>query len=103
MQASAQLENKSGYKLNEEFEEGKFIYERDIEILKKYICANLVGVNSNRYWHQQYNYLNKLYIVIRWRKENNLLPAARKGEMICKNEIINFLEDKKHKQCCGVV
>ena len=101
MQASAQPENKSGHRLNREFDEGQFINEKDIETLNKYIRANLVGSNSNRYRYGKYNYLNKLYIVIRWRKEHNLLPAARKGEMICKNELINFFQDKKHADCCG--
>ena len=103
MRASARLVNEPGYRLNINFDEGKFIHEREVDILNKYICANLVGLNSNRYWNEQNNYLNKLYIVIKWRKEKLLLPAARKGEMICNNELINFLEDKNHKYCCGQV
>ena len=103
MQASGQQVNEPGYRLNINFDEGKFIYERELEVLNKYICSNLVGLNSNRYWNERYNYLNKLYIVINWHKNKLLLPAARKGEMICNNELINFLEDKNHKHCCGQV
>ena len=103
MQASGQLVNEPGYRLNINFDEGKFIYERDLEVLNKYICSNLVGLNSNRYWNEQYNNLNKLYIVINWCKNKLLLPAARKEEVICNNELINFLEDKNHKHCCGQV
>ena len=103
MQVLGRLVNESGYRLNNSFDEGKFIHERDLEVLNKYMFSNLVGLNSNRYWNEQYNYLNKLYIVIKWRKNKLLLPAARKGEMICNDELINFLEDKNHKYCCGQV
>ena len=75
--------------------------KRDIEELNRYICSNLVGLNSNRYWNEQY--LNKLYIVISWRKKKSLIPVAKKGEAICNDELVNFLEDRNHKYCCGQV
>ena len=103
MQVLGRLVNESGYRLNNSFDEGKFIHERDIEELNKYICSNLVGLNSNRYWNEQYNYLNKLYIVISWRKKKSLIPVAKKGEAICNDELVIFLEDRNHKYCCGQV
>ena len=96
MQVSAQQENNqrnnlSGKRLNEQFDQCYFITENEIETLNKYVCANLVCYGSNyRYWYEQYSYLSKLYSVIRWRKKNNLAPAARKGEMVCKDQVINF-------------
>ena len=103
MQVLGRLVNESGYRLNNSFDEGKFIHERDIEELNKYICSNLAGLNSNRYWNEQYNYLNKLYIVISWHKKKSLIPVAKKGEAICNDELVNFLEERNHKYCCGQV
>ena len=89
--------NESGFKLNNGFDQCQYIHERDVEKLANYICSNLVGINSSRYWNEQYNYLNKLYHVIRWRKKKHLIPAAKKGEAICNDQLINFFEDRNHK------
>ena len=93
-----------GFELNDKFDKGYFMEEKSLEILSKYICGNLVNYTPNfRYWNEQDSYLNKLYIVIQWRKKNNLIPIGGKGEMICKDQLINFFEDKKHASCCGQV
>ena len=36
-------------------------------------------------------------MVIRWREEKNLIAVGKKGDTICHGELINFLEDKSHK------
>ena len=52
------------------FDKGYFIEKRSVEILSRYICGNLVNYTlSFRYWDEQYSYLNKLYVVIQWRKK----------------------------------
>ena len=103
MQVSDRPVNESGFSLNNSFDRCEFIHERDIETLANYICSNLVGISSNRYWNEQYSYLNKLYIVISWRKKKLFIPAAKKGEAICNDELVSFLEDINHKYCCGQV
>ena len=92
------------YRINQKFDQGYFIEKEAAQKLSQYICANLVNSSPNtQYWNEQYSYLNKLLIVIKWREKNGLIPAGRKGEMICKNELINFFEDKSHKSCCGSI
>ena len=93
--------NESGFKLNAGFDQCQYIHERDVEKLDRYIRSNLVAKKANRYWYDQYNYLNKLYDVIIWRKDKNLIPAAKKGEAICNGQLIIFFEDMNHKYCCG--
>ena len=93
--------NESGFKLNNAFDQCQYIHERDVEKLDNFICSNLVGKTQSRYWYVQYNHLDNLYNVISWRKEKLLVPAARKGKAICDNQLINFLENRNHKFCCG--
>ena len=96
-----------GFHLFEFFENLEYIYEHQLPILVNYICANLNSDYSLNYWYyyEAYNYCNKLYIVINWRKERGLAPKAKKGEMICYDteELVNFISDKKHLNCCGSV
>ena len=91
-----------GCEINDKFDKGYFIEEKSIEILCRYIYGNLVNHTRNfRYCNEQYRYLNKLYIVIQWKGKKNLIPVGRKGEMICKDKLVNFFEDKNHAVCCG--
>ena len=89
-----------GLQIHEKFEMGYFIYEDSLNEMVNYICANLANWSPKfEYWNEQLNYANKLYIVINWRKRRNLVPAAKKGETICNDQLINFLEDKSHVAC----
>ena len=94
-----------GFQLFEIFENLEYIYEHKLPLLVDYICANLNSDYSPSYWYyyEAYNYCNKLYTVINWRKERGLALRAKKGEMISHNsdELINFISDKKHLNCCG--
>ena len=66
-----------GFEINDKFDDGYFTEEKSIEVLSRYICGNLVNYTPNfRYWNKQYSYLSKLYIVIQWRKKNNLIPIG---------------------------
>ena len=87
--------------LFQSFESENYIEEQNVRPVELYILSNL---NSNysscrRYWEKQYNLCNKLYIVCRWRKKNNLCPVVKKGETVCNGELVNFLADQKHKNC----
>ena len=68
-----------GFEINDKFDKGYFIEKRSVEILSRYICGNLVNYTlSFRYWDEQYSYLNKLYVVIQWRKKKSY-PNRPKG------------------------
>ena len=62
-----------------------------------HICAQLTSWFSSRsFYYEQYNYLNKLYIVCNWRRGRGLFPLkGRRGNTICNNELVNFFEDEK--------
>ena len=94
-----------GFLIHDEiFEKNCDVYEEDMDLLVNYICGNLVSWTPNRlYWEVQYNCCSKLYIVINWSKKRELKPYAKKGEMICKDNLVNFFENQKHLNCCGSV
>ena len=94
------------FQIHEKFEQGEYISHCHLKQLVNYVCGNLHSWTPNRaYWEEQYNYCNKLNIVINWRKSKGLTPHAKKGEMICyrTDKLVNFLEDFSHLQCCGTV
>ena len=75
----------------------KYIDYEDFPVLSNHICAQLTSWSPNRgFYYEQYNYLNKLYIVCSWRQEQELFPLkARRGRAICNNDLVNFFEDEK--------
>ena len=82
------------------FENGNYIHENDIQLVRDYIASNLTSWPPNRgYWLRQYHIVSKLNIVCNWRKENSFCALAKKGETICNNELINCFADEKHKSC----
>ena len=92
------------FEIHEKFEKGEYITSCYMDQLVNYICDNLNCWNPNHsYWEEQYNYCNKLRIVIRWKIARGLPAEAKKGELICKDQLINFFEDRSHIQCCGTV
>ena len=73
----------------EYFQNGNYIDEGNIPLIRTYICGNLTSWSPNRgYWEGQYNLLTKLQIVCSWRKQNGFRPLAKKGEAICNNKLI---------------
>ena len=38
-------------------------------------------------------------MVCRWKKKHGYKPYAKIGEAVCKDNLVNFLEEKEHKQC----
>ena len=97
---------RQGYQLFEVFYENKHIDYEDFPVLSNHICAKLTSWSPNRsFYYEQYNYLNKLYIVCNWRQERGLFPLKdRRGKAICNNELVIFFENEKHKNCaCSTV
>ena len=94
-------ETKYGYEIFAEFEEGREIHEKDIELLSGYIYCNLnTGYHVKKFYGYS-NYLTKLRIVIRWKKARGLQPKSRLGEAICtrekkEGELVNFMSDPNH-------
>ena len=57
-----------GFQIHEKFERGEYIESYYVHQLVNYICGNLNCWTPNRiYWEEQYNYCNKLNIVIKWK------------------------------------
>ena len=95
----------AGWQIHEMFEDFAYIHDFYVDELVNYICGNLHAWTPNkRYWEEQYNYCIKLKIVINWRKKKGLRPIAKKGQMICREDnLINFIEDSSHQNCCVTV
>ena len=94
------------YQIHKKFERRENIASFYVDQLVNYICGNLNNWTPNRsYWEEQYNYCNKLRIVIRWKIAKGLPAKAKKDETICYkiDQLINFFEDHCHKSCCGTV
>ena len=89
----------------EDFENGNYISEENLKLIKNFICGSLNSWSPNKsYYYTQWNYLSKLYDVCVWRKKRGLCPFGKKGEAICNKELVNFFADEKHKNCsCAFV
>ena len=46
-----------------------------------------------------YPYISKSFMVCRWKEKHGYKPYAKIGEAVCKDNLVNFLEEKEHKQC----
>ena len=91
----------------EKFEKDKYIHEDEMPELVDYICGNLNSdwCPNRGFYYRSYNHTNKLYIVINCRKSNGYPPITKIGEMICHNkkDLVDFIKDKEHLNCCGTV
>ena len=69
----------SEYQLFLAFEKGDYINEFDLPKISNYICGHLVSWSPNRkYFECQYNYITKLKIVCRWKKNVDYLDVLKK-------------------------
>ena len=93
------------YLLFKDFERGDHIPEEQIKKAINYICGQLISWSPNCcYYEEQYNFATKLYIVCRWKRKNGFPTLAEKGEAICNDKLVNFFEEKEHKNCtCAIV
>ena len=71
----------------------------------KYICGHLKSWSPNRsYFERQYNHTNKLLIVCKWKRKRGLPVCSKKRETICERKLVNFFEEKEHKNCsCSTI
>ena len=94
-----------GYKVFEDFENGKYIHQEDLNYLSDHICGNLNNWMPNYpFWYNMYSYSSKAYIVCQWRQSKGLVPVAKWGEAICGDDLVDFFKDPNHKNCsCGSV
>ena len=76
------------------FQNFKRMDVNSLTLAKDYIAGNLnsPGVNYP-YYYDMYSYAAKCFIVLQRYQETQL------GEAICKEELVNFLKDEKHKNC----
>ena len=78
----------------------EYINEKDLPIITNYICGHLISWSPNRsYFERQYNYVNKLKIVCKWKRKSGLPACSKNGEAICEEKLVNFFEEKEHKNC----
>ena len=71
----------------------------ELKLVVNYICFHLNSFGSDyKYWYDMYCYMSKSFMVLRWRRDHNMLPTAKLGEAICQDKIINFVQNE-HK--CG--
>ena len=93
------------YLLFETFERGKYINKKDLPKITNYVCGHLISWSPNRsYFERQYNYVNKLKNICKWKQKCGLLACSKKGEAICEEKLVNFFEEKEHKNCiCSTV
>ena len=88
------------YLLFEAFERGDYIPEEQIKKGINYICGQWISWSPNRsYYEEQYNFATKLHIVCSWKRKNGFPALAKKGEAICNDKLVNFFEEKEHKNC----
>ena len=88
------------YLLFEDFEDDKYINENGLPKILNYICGHLIFWSPHRsYFECQYNFATKAKIVYTWRRQCGLAACAKKGEAICEEKLVNFLKEKKHKNC----
>ena len=82
------------------FERGDYSPYSRIKKIRHYIANQLFSWSPNRsYYEAQYNYATKLYHVCKWREGHSFAAIAKKGEIICNNELVNFFKDEAQENC----
>ena len=93
----------SGFKEFQAYKNFHCMSYDELKLVVNYICSRLNSFTSDyRYWYDMYCYTSKSFIVLRWRRDNGLIPCAKLGESICENKIINFVRTE-HKCTCSSV
>ena len=87
--------------LFEKYRNFEFVNTNELNSVVDYICHNLNTCWSNySYWYDMYCYATKSRIVIRHKQERKEAAVAKLGQCVCKNEVINFLENASKKCNC---
>ena len=82
----------------DEFQRFKNFYlvmdDESIDLASNYVCLQLNHPSFGyKYYYDMYSYISKCKIVLQKYNKTKL------GQAICQGELINFLEDPKHKNC----
>ena len=74
-----------GYEVFKDYEKGDYIYKHKFRALTDYIVGNVIADYSpNRGFYRQWQHeSSNLYIVARWRKNNDKPRKAKYGEQVC--------------------
>ena len=100
---------RQGFQIFEDFEQGKYIYEDELEILSNYIAGQLNSYwNPNRaFYYKRYSQCGDLFRVNEWRKTNGFSKGGKCGERICttfssSGALIDLTENKHkdHRSVC---
>ena len=93
------------YTLYQAFDKGHYINQHAFCKVSNYICGNLISWSSNRsFWEAAYNTVTKLMVACNWKQKRGLTLMAKKEDTIYNDELVNFLEDEKHKRyICSIV
>ena len=86
------------------FKNKEWIHEKDIPFLTDYIYGFFHGGTCSHEMYAYSNYLTKCLIVLKYKRKNNLELKTKLREAICKNKLVNFIEDPDHRldKCnCG--
>ena len=78
------------------------VNKQELDLAVDYICGNLNSSSCNYpYWYDMYCYATKSRIVIRHREGKNESGVATLGECVCKDQVINFLQNDDNQCNCN--
>ena len=84
----------AGYDEFQKFKDFKLMDEKSLDFASNYVCLQLNNPSYGyRYYYDMYSYIAKCRIVLQKYKETRL------GQAICEGELVNFLNNSKHKNC----
>ena len=89
----------AGYEQFQRFKNFEMMDEKSIDFALNYVCLQLNNLSYGyKYYYDMYSYIAKCRIVLQKYKKTRL------GQAICEGELVDFLNDSKHKRCsCGSV
>ena len=92
------------YLMYEAFSRGEYIPHEQIQKVTNFVCGQLISWSHNRSFCQgEYNLATKLIIVCLWEKKKDFPAIAKGGQTICNDELVNFFDKEKHKNCfCSI-
>ena len=89
----------AGYEQFQRFKNFEMMNEEAIDFASNYVCLQLNSPSySYKYYYDMYSYITKCRIVLQKYKQTRL------GQAICEGELVDFLNNPKHRGCsCGSV
>ena len=84
----------AGYDEFQKFKNFEVMDDKSIDFATNYVCLQLNNPSFGyKYYYDIYSYITKCKIVLQ--KYNK----TRLGQAICNGELVDFLNDPKHKNC----